>query len=72
MTSPELSVSDTKIWSITLELSIMILEASFTLIYDVYSTGITYDDRHVFILQATGVVFTMISFLRDLLMGQKS
>ncbi len=31
-------------YHITLELSITILVASFTLIYDVYSTGITYDN----------------------------
>ncbi len=37
----ELSVSDTTIWRVTLESSITILEASFSLIYDVYSTGIT-------------------------------
>ncbi len=40
----ESSVSDTTIKSITLELSITIQEASLTLIYDVYITGITYDD----------------------------
>ncbi len=40
------------IWSVTLKLSIMILEASFTLIYDVFSTVITYDDYHMFIVQA--------------------
>jgi hypothetical protein len=37
-------VSDGTIWSITLDSSVvMILEVSFTLTYDVYSTGITYD-----------------------------
>jgi len=30
----------------------MTLDASFTLIYDVYSTGVTYDDRHM--LNSTG------------------
>ncbi len=44
MTSLELAVSDDTIWSITLESSILILEASFTPIYNVYSKGITYDD----------------------------
>jgi hypothetical protein len=44
MTSLELSVSDATIRSANLGSSIMILEASFTLIYDVYSTGVTYDD----------------------------
>ncbi len=37
----------------------MILESSFTLIYDVYSTGITCEDGQLmFIAQATGVVRT--------------
>ncbi len=45
MTTPESSVSDATICSITLESSITILQASFTLIYDIYSTGITYDDQ---------------------------
>jgi hypothetical protein len=49
----ESSVSDATIWSITLESSITILQASFTLICDVYSTGISYDDRDMFIVQAT-------------------
>jgi hypothetical protein len=40
----ELSLSDTTIWSVTLESSITIVEASFTLICEVYSTGITCDD----------------------------
>jgi hypothetical protein len=39
-----LSVNDATIWSITLELSITILEALFTLIYDVYNRDITNDD----------------------------
>jgi hypothetical protein len=47
MMTLELSVSDVTIWSITVESLIMILEASFILIYDVYSTGITYDDRQL-------------------------
>jgi hypothetical protein len=38
------------IWSITLESSITILEALFIHIYDVYSTGITYN---MFIIQTT-------------------
>jgi hypothetical protein len=49
-------VSDAKIWSFTLESSNMILEASFTLIYYVYSTGITYDNCNIFIVQATKVI----------------
>jgi hypothetical protein len=40
----EQSVSDTTIWSVTLDLLIMIFETSFTLIYGVYSKCITYDD----------------------------
>jgi hypothetical protein len=47
------SVSGATICSITLESSIMILDESFTLIYDVYSSGITHDDCDMFILQAT-------------------
>jgi hypothetical protein len=43
----ESSASDTTIWSIALESSITILEASFTLIYDVYGTGFTYDNHQV-------------------------
>jgi hypothetical protein len=39
----ESSVSYATIWSINLELSITILKVLFTLIYDVYSTGIIYD-----------------------------
>ncbi len=50
------SVSETTIWSVTLEPSTTILEASFTLIYNVYSTGVTHDDRNMFIVQATGIV----------------
>jgi hypothetical protein len=38
MTHLELSVNETTIWIVTLELSITILESSFTLIYNVYST----------------------------------
>jgi hypothetical protein len=50
MTPLKSSLSDGTIWSIMLESSIMILEASFTLIYDVYSTGITYDDHQLTIV----------------------
>jgi hypothetical protein len=50
MTTIELSVSDATIWSITLESLIMTLEVPFTLIYDVYSTDITYDDHQVSII----------------------
>ncbi len=46
----ELSVSYAIIWSVSLESSIKILEASFTLIYDVYSTGIAYDDHQLMII----------------------
>jgi len=44
MTLIELIVSDATIWSTTLEVSIMILEASFTFICDVYSIGLTNDN----------------------------
>jgi hypothetical protein len=40
----ELSVSDATIMSIAVESLIVILGASFTIIYDVYRTGVTYDD----------------------------
>ncbi len=43
----ESSVSDTAIWSIKQESSIMILEASVTITYEVSSTGITYDDHQL-------------------------
>jgi hypothetical protein len=39
----ESSVSDATVWSMTIDLSITILEALFTLIYDVYRADITYD-----------------------------
>jgi hypothetical protein len=55
----ESSASEATIWSINLESSIMIFEVSFTLIYDVYSTGITCEDGQLmFIVQATGVIRT--------------
>jgi hypothetical protein len=44
MTPLEWSVSDATVWSFTLESSITILEASFILIYDVYSTSVTCDN----------------------------
>ncbi len=46
----ESPVSDATIWSITLDSSITILEASFALIYDVYGTGVTYDDHQYMIV----------------------
>ncbi len=46
----ESSVCDATILNITLESPIMILEASFTLIYDVYSTDITHDERQLMII----------------------
>ncbi len=45
MTRLELSVIDTTIWSVTLESSITIQEVSFTVIYDVYSTGISFNEQ---------------------------
>jgi hypothetical protein len=52
----EASVSNALIWRVTLELSIMILEASFLLIYDVYSTignNILYRNKHVNLISAS-------------------
>ncbi len=46
----ELLLSDATIESITQNLSIVILEESFYLIYDVYSTGNTYDDYQLKII----------------------
>ncbi len=46
----ESSMSDDAVWSITLEASITILEAAFTIIYDVFSTGITYEDYRFMII----------------------
>jgi hypothetical protein len=43
-------MNDASIWSMSLELSITILEALFTLIYDVYSRGIANDDSQVTIV----------------------
>jgi len=40
-------VSGATIWSVTLESSITILEGSFTLICNVYSTGVTYVERQL-------------------------
>jgi hypothetical protein len=45
MASLESSVSDATICSVPLELEITILEGLFTLIYDVYCTGGTYDEQ---------------------------
>jgi hypothetical protein len=59
MTPLESSLSDATIWSITLEVLITNLDLSFTLIFDVYSIGITYDNRRLmifmFILQTKGL-----------------
>ncbi len=54
------SMGNLKIWSVTQQFSITILEVSFILIYDVYSKGITYDDCQLmivimFIVQAIGL-----------------
>jgi hypothetical protein len=37
----------TTIWSITLESSIILLELSIMLLENIYSTGVTHDDRHL-------------------------
>ncbi len=50
MTPQESSVSDDTIWSDPLESSITILEVPFTLIDDVYRTGVTYDDCQLMIV----------------------
>jgi hypothetical protein len=55
-------VCDAIVWSITLDSSIMILEASFTLICDVYRTGITYDDRNVFIIEASDPLSSVLNY----------
>jgi hypothetical protein len=66
----ELSVSDATIWSVTLESSNTTQEASSTLTYDVYSTGVTYDEYKIdncnlFIVQARGWIFTK-HFMKNL------
>jgi len=50
MIPPELSESDATIWIVTHELSITTLEASFTLIYVVYSSSIICDDHELTIV----------------------
>ncbi len=50
MTPLELSVSGATVWSITLESSITITEASFTLINDAFGKGVTYDERQFMIV----------------------
>jgi hypothetical protein len=47
MTLIESSVNDATIWSITLDLPIMTLKASFALICDVYNTSVNYYDHNV-------------------------
>jgi hypothetical protein len=46
----ELSVSNATVLSVTLELSIAILEASLTLNCDVYGTCVTIDNRQLIIV----------------------
>jgi hypothetical protein len=58
--------SFTTISSITLESSIKVLVAPFTLIYDVYSVGITYDKRNIFIVEATRLVVASIFRLPEI------
>jgi hypothetical protein len=66
----EMSVSDATIWSITLESSNTIQEASFTLIHDVYSTGVTYDNCQLTIAiclsSRSQDVFSMLPLLKCL------
>jgi hypothetical protein len=47
----ESSVSDTTIWSVTLELSTTILGVSYTLSYDVFSKNNTYENHQLTILR---------------------
>ncbi len=42
-------INDATGWSLTLELSIMLQE-------NIYSTGITHDDRKIFIVHATAII----------------
>jgi hypothetical protein len=55
----ELGVSLTLVNLTTLELSFMLLELAIMLLENIYSTGVTHDDRHSqlphFIVQAIGV-----------------
>ena len=57
-TPVELSVSDATMQSLNLELSITILEASFTLMFIVQASLATIDiyNRYMFIVQVTGFV----------------
>jgi hypothetical protein len=58
-----LSVSGATIWSFNLELSIKILEASFSLIYDVYGRVIT---QNMFLAQAPkGLYYKHITIIND-------
>jgi hypothetical protein len=50
-------MSDATIRSVTLQSSITTLERSLPIIDDVYCIGITFDDRNMFIVHATGVNF---------------
>ncbi len=43
----ESSLSDITIWNVTIVLLITVLEVSFTLNFDVYSTVVTFDDRQL-------------------------
>ncbi len=46
-------LNDATIWSITLELSIMLLESLIVPLENIYRTS--YDDRKIFIVQTAGV-----------------
>ncbi len=52
MTPLESSVGDSTVWNVSLGSSIMILEASFSFIYDVFSTGITYEHYQWMIIKS--------------------
>jgi hypothetical protein len=36
------------------------LEVSFTLLANIYSTGITHNDRNIFIVKATGLMYEVL------------
>jgi hypothetical protein len=51
---PQLGASVTIVILMTPKVSFMLLESSIMLLENIYSTGITNDDCHIFIVQATG------------------
>ncbi len=45
----------------------MVLESSFMLVDNIYSTGITYDDINIFIVLATGALYIIMPTLAGLI-----